>query len=153
VGAIALDAQGNAYVTGLVAVGRAFQPTTRLPGVGDGDVGGIFVMKLDPAGRTVYALILSTTPDRSGTPDLEGGNAIALDAEGNAYVGGTTIGGIATTAGAFQATRPVEEPCATYRSLCRKGFVAKINAAGTGTGVVDVFGRQAAGRSEGLGGG
>ncbi|MCC6587443.1 MAG: SBBP repeat-containing protein [Bryobacterales bacterium] len=136
-GAIALDAQGNAYVTGLAWMRGGFKATTRLPGGEDGDLDGIFVVKLDAAGRTVYSLLLSTTPFRSSSGanlyTTEGGNAIAVDAEGNAYVGGVTMRGIATTPGAYQASRPEEGTCYTNGpGECTNGVVAKINAAGTG---------------------
>ena len=56
-----------------------------------------FVTKLNPS---TNALIYSTY---LGSCAGEGGNALALDAAGNAYVGGTTSStGFPVTAGAYQ---------------------------------------------------
>jgi hypothetical protein len=94
---IAVDADGNAYVTGTTSAGfpttaGAFQPT----GSGTSDV---FVSKLNPAGS---ALVYSTYLGGSGS---DGASGISVDAAGNAYVaGGTSSIDFPTTAGAFQAT-------------------------------------------------
>ncbi|MBI4608743.1 MAG: SBBP repeat-containing protein, partial [Candidatus Rokubacteria bacterium] len=72
--AIAVDAQGSAYVTG-----RIFPPTL-MAGVSD----NVFVARLDPTGST---LIYSTSLGGSGN---ESGVAIAVDHQGNAYVTGET---------------------------------------------------------------
>src|SRR5205823_5789646 len=90
--AIAVDANGNAYVTG--NTGSADFPTT--PGAFQTSGGGGFITKLDPAGSTlVYSTFLNGG----------GGNSIAVDADGNAYVtGGTNSVNFPTTARAFQPT-------------------------------------------------
>src|SRR5712675_1074542 len=94
---IAVDADGNAYVTGTASAGfpttaGAFQPT----GSGMSDA---FVSKLNPAGS---ALVYSTYLGGSGSDAASG---ISVDAAGNAYVAGGTISiDFPTTAGAFQAT-------------------------------------------------
>jgi hypothetical protein len=80
---VAVDALGNAYVTGSTISSdfpisaTAAQPTRH--GVTD-----VFVAKLDPTGTT---LLYSTYLGGSGD---EAGNAIAVDAGGNAYVTGST---------------------------------------------------------------
>jgi len=77
---IAVDAAGNAYVTGFTAssdfptTAGTFQPNF-------GGAGGAFVTKLNPAGT---ALVYSTYLFGNGG----GGNGIAVDADGNAYVAG-----------------------------------------------------------------
>ena len=80
--AIKADASGNAYVTGLtysttvpVSAG-AFQMTN----AGSGDA---FVVKLNSSGAQVYGTYIGG----SGTDE---GRAIAIDAEGDAYVAGDT---------------------------------------------------------------
>jgi hypothetical protein len=94
---IAVDADGNAYVTGTASAGfpttaGAFQPT----GSGMSDA---FVSKLNPAGS---ALVYSTYLGGSGS---DGASGISVDTAGNAYVaGGTSSIDFPTTAGAFQAT-------------------------------------------------
>jgi hypothetical protein len=73
---IAIDAQGNAYVTGHTT--STDVPTT--PGVLNAIGGSGFAAKLDPAGaRLVYSTYLPA-----------GGDGLALDAGGNAYITGQT---------------------------------------------------------------
>src|SRR5438445_315295 len=103
---IAVDASGNAYVTGYTVstdfptTAGAFQPTfgggtgTALFGTGDA-----FVAKLNATGS---GLVYSTYLGGSGD---EGGSGIAVDASGNAYVTWlTTSTDFPTTAGAFPPT-------------------------------------------------
>jgi hypothetical protein len=80
---IAVDAAGNAYVTGATA--SADFPTTRRAGtaqhVGDQDA---FVTKMNPNGsRLAYSTFVGGTA-------LDFGRAIAVDADRNAYVTGRT---------------------------------------------------------------
>jgi len=85
---IAVDADGNAYVTGVTSSGNfpttagAYQVTYGGNQAGSG--GDAFVTKLDPAGS---ALVYSTYLGGNGS---DWGNGIAVDAAGNAYVTGTT---------------------------------------------------------------
>jgi hypothetical protein len=95
---IAVDASGSTYVTGSAesrdfpTTSGAFQTTSR--GFTDA-----FVSKLNAAGS---ALVYSTYLGGDGS---DGGNAIAVDASGNAYVtGGTGSSNFPTTPGAFQTT-------------------------------------------------
>ena len=83
-GGIAVDAAGNAYVTGATS-------SLTFPGVNAGSLqpanggqGDAFVAKLDPAGRS----LLFSTFLGGGMDD--GGNGIAVDAMGNVYVTGRT---------------------------------------------------------------
>jgi len=115
-GRIAVDASGNAYVTGITF--SSDFPTT--PGGvqtnthGSGDV---YISKLNAAGS---GLVYSTYLGGSGT---EGGSGIAVDASGNVYVtGGTGSSNFPTTPGAFQATARGHGDA----------FVSKLNAAGSG---------------------
>src|SRR5207302_298454 len=108
---IAVDAAGNAYVTGFTAsfdfptTAGAFQPTGR---------GGAFVTKLDPTGS---ALVYSTY---LGGNTYDWGFGIAVDSGGNAYVAGMTFSAnFPTTAGAFQ-------PAASGGA-----FVTKLNPSGS----------------------
>ncbi|MFO0907368.1 MAG: SBBP repeat-containing protein [Isosphaeraceae bacterium] len=78
-----------------------------------------FVAKLNPAGTALeYVTYL-------GGPGQDVGQGIAVDAQGNAYVGGQTIaGGFPTTPGAFQPSSP--------SALGRyNGFVTKLNPTGS----------------------
>src|SRR5207247_2652655 len=96
--AIAVDAGGNAYVTG--ATGSSDFPTTA--GAFQATIGGsrnAFVTKLDPAGS---ALVYSTYV---GGTRFDEANGIAVDAGGNAYVTGLTDStDLPTTPGVFQPT-------------------------------------------------
>src|SRR5206468_12509852 len=83
---IAVDAAGNAYVTGFTgstnfpATLGAFQTTP-----GGGFFGGdAFVTKLNANGVLQYSTYL-------GGFDIDWGNGIAVDAAGNAYVTGATL--------------------------------------------------------------
>ena len=111
---IAVDAAGNAYVTG-----RTFSPDfPTTAGAFQTTYGGeqdAFVTQLDAAGS---ALVYSTY---LGGNRYDEGNSIAVDPAGNAYVGGLTQSfDFPTTAGAFQ-TRAVGDTNA---------FVAKLDSAG-----------------------
>jgi len=92
---IAVDAAGDAYVTGITTATDfpttpgAFQPA--LAGSADA-----FVTKLDPTGSI---LIYSTYLGGSHT---DSGSGVALDANRNAYVTGGSSGNFPTTLGAFQ---------------------------------------------------
>jgi hypothetical protein len=115
-GGIALDALGNAYVTGSTSSSNF--PTT--PGAfqttyGGGLVDG-FITKLNAAGSTLlYSTYLGGNGDDWST-------GIATDASGNAYVTGTTSSSdFPTTPGALQTT------FGGYADV----FITKLNAAGS----------------------
>jgi hypothetical protein len=115
---IAVDAAGNAYVTGetwslnLPTTPGAFQPAL----AGGGTDG--FVTKLNSTGSDlVYSSYLGGTQG-------EFPGRLALDAAGQAYVTGATASfDFPTTAGAFQPARATNGIDA---------FVTKVNASGTG---------------------
>ena len=113
---IAVDASGNAYVTGLTR-SQDF-PTTRGAVQSRFNAGAIqhaFVARLDAYGALFYATYL-------GGKGSDVGQAIAVDAKDNAYVTGyTSSSNFPTTAGAFQ------------KSLngLQNAFVTKINASGS----------------------
>jgi subtilase family serine protease len=82
---IAVDAAGNAYVTG--ATRSVDFPTTA---GADGTLGGdqdVFVTKLSPAGAVLYSTYL-------GGPCADLARDIAVDAAGSAYVTGRAHGGV-----------------------------------------------------------
>ncbi|MEZ5362874.1 MAG: SBBP repeat-containing protein [Bryobacterales bacterium] len=116
--AIAVDAQGAAYVTGL-AFSEDF-PTTAgaLQKTFGGGTRDAFVAKLSPDGsRLEYATYL-------GGSGLEDGNAIRVDESGTAYVAGTTgSADFATTPGAFLTALPAESQ--------RAAFVVKLSPDGS----------------------
>lgn len=111
---IAVDAAGNAYVTG--GARTAGFPTT--PGAFDRTFAGgdAFVTKLNPAGS---ALVYSTFLGGTGNDSGEG---IVVDEGGNAYLSGyTDSADFSTTMGALD----------TSFGGGLDGFVARLNAAGS----------------------
>ena len=124
--AIALDAAGNAYVTGdafstdFPVTPGAFQSTNPAAASESPDA---FVTKLNATGT---ALVYSTYLGGGGAYAGNQGGAIAVDAAGNAYVAGrTTSAEFPVTQGAFQTTCPSSNDGGT-------AFVSKLNPAGTG---------------------
>jgi hypothetical protein len=122
-GNIAIDAAGNAYVTGHTTASDfpttqgAFQ--TVCGGCSPaGVVGDAFVTKLNLTGSAlVYSTFLGGGSD-------EGGNGIAIDASGNAYISGsTTSSNFPTTTDAFQT--------ALGGNGFGDAFFSKLNAAGS----------------------
>jgi len=113
--AIAVDAAGNAYVTGYTQstdfpTVTAFQAT-------NGGGWDAFVTKLNASGS---GLVYSTYLGGSG---WDFGNGLAADSAGNAYVTGYTISTNFPTANAFQAT---------YGGSNGDAFVTKLHASGSG---------------------
>ncbi len=109
--AVAVDAAGNVYVAG--TTNSASYPVTAGAYQTSSTAGGTFLTKLNASGN---ALVYSTFVGGTSVA------ALALDAAGNAYLTGTADA-LATTAGAFQASRPY--------SGGSSPFVAKLNAAGS----------------------
>jgi hypothetical protein len=113
---IAVDAAGNAYVTGCTTskdfpvTPEAFQKTNP-----NGYQSG-FVTKLNPSGSALsYSTYVAATYPYG----------IALDSSGNAYVTGAAYEGFPTTPDAFQT---VSHASANYNS---NAFVTKLNSSGT----------------------
>jgi hypothetical protein len=130
---IAVDGQGNAYVTGQTfgtdfPTLNAIQPTF---GGGNGDA---FVTKFTPMGLLAYSTYLGGGDGFSGT---DKGSAIAVDSAGQAYITGFTTSSDFPMANAFQPE---------YGGGEGDVFVSKINAAGsayvysTYLGGQDIFG-------------
>lgn len=108
--AIAVDAAGNAYVTGQVNGGGL---CTAPPGV--------LVAKLDPRGEVVYASRVG-----GSLLDASSGSGIAVDGDGHAYVTGSALtSDFPTTTGAYRTT-----PCTNVYPFAGDGFVAKVSADG-----------------------
>jgi Calx-beta domain/Beta-propeller repeat len=112
---IAIDASGNAYVTGSTGSSNfptfnAFQPLY-------GGSGDAFLSKLTPAGT---ALVYSTY---LGGTNVESGLDVALDSALHAHVAGVTASTNFPILNALQGT---------YGSGAADAFVTKFNVAGTG---------------------
>lgn len=118
--AIAVDAQGNAYVTGETSNDDAFPAT---PGAFQTKptVDSAFVLKVDTTGKLVYGTFLNGG-------DTSKGLAIAVDRQRQAYVTGTTTStNFPTTRNAFQTAGRRSSTNLTLGT----GFVSKLNAAGS----------------------
>jgi hypothetical protein len=124
--AIALDGNGDAYLTGstfdsaFVTTAGAFQTTNNEVATGGATV---FVTELNPTGTAVtYSTFLGGSGDGIGDGDI--GTSIAVDGLGNATVaGGTYSADFPTTAGVLQTVNKAA-PGET-------GFVAKVNPTGS----------------------
>jgi predicted MPP superfamily phosphohydrolase len=110
---IAVDSSGNAYVTG--GTDSSDFPAVVGPNLSYNGYGDAFVAKVNPAGTAlVYAGFL-------GGSGSDGGEGIAVDSSGNAYVTGYTC------SSDFPA---VVGPYTNYRGG-GDAFVAKVNPSGT----------------------
>jgi len=117
--AIAVDSSGAVYITGDTwssdfPIASAFQSTSG----GNQDA---FVAKLNPSGGLAYSSYLGGTGGTMGLPET--GAGIAVDAQGNAYVTGTTSSFNFRLLNALQSIHAGSQPDA---------FVAKVNATGSG---------------------
>jgi hypothetical protein len=115
---IAVDGSGNAYVTG--QTNGTFPTAAAFQSLNGGSIDA-FVTKINAAGS---ALVYSTYLGGTGSENSVEGGAIAVDTDGNAYVGGST--GSANFPGA--STSPIQ---ALYGGDINDGFVVKFNAAGS----------------------
>lgn len=112
---VAVDAAGNAYVTGRIYGGANCYV---------GIESGVLVAKLDPNGGVVWA---SKFGGRLADDSI--GQAIAVDAAGQAYVAGVANSAthdFPTTPGDFGTTE-----CANVYSFAGDAFVAKLSADGS----------------------
>src|SRR5215207_125966 len=121
--AVAVDSAGAAYVAGST---EAVGPAGTTLGAGGGT--DAFVIKLAPDGKSfVYAAYI-------GGDNQDFANAVAVDSAGNAYAAGYTGSeDFPVTAGASQ----------TVIGRSYDGFVAKLNATGTGLAYATYLGGNA----------
>jgi hypothetical protein len=142
---IAIDADGNVYVTGQTksidypTTAGAFQTAPfagSLPVLGDA-----FVTKLDATGSTlVYSTYLGDAhvelapdPRHGATTGADFGTGIVVDAEGNAYVTGATFSpNFPTTEGAYDRTLDTLGVDGQHGDISSSdAFVAKLNSSGS----------------------
>ena len=110
---IAVDYDGNAYVTG--GAGRNFPLASPIFPYRGGDA---VIAKLNPGGsELVYSTYL-------GGSSIDAGQAIAVDSEGSAYVGGFSYN---INSADFPLVTPLQPK---HGGGTRDGFVAKLNPAG-----------------------
>jgi uncharacterized protein (TIGR03437 family) len=117
--AMAVDPAGNVYLAGANNEGEF--PTTPGSFQTTSAADGAFLLKLDPSGKK---LVYSTTLDQGATFIF----ALAIDANGNAYVGGQTSGvTFPTTPGAYQTTPVAPGPSEQGYYV---GFVSEFDPTG-----------------------
>jgi hypothetical protein len=122
---IAVDAGGNAYVTGEAQSG--FPTTVGAFQTSYGGSGDAFITKLNPTGS---ALVYSTYLGGNGS-DI--GRAIAVDIAGSAYVTGDTSSSVAQSGTNFPTTPGAFQPnIAGAPGQQQDAFVTKLNPLGTG---------------------
>ena len=112
---MAVDSSGDVYITGTTSATN--YPTVNAFQSSNAGYDDVFVTKLNPTGdQILYSTYL-------GSSGFDSGRAIAVDAQGNAYVTGN-IGGpdFPTTPGAFMTTCP---------GICNTPFVTKFLNDGT----------------------
>jgi uncharacterized repeat protein (TIGR01451 family) len=140
---IALDAAGNAYVTGITASTNFPTANALQPAYGGGR-DNAFVAKLNAAGSAlVYATYLGGS-DGIGDNGTTG-TGLAVDTAGNAYVTGSTLGSFPTTANALQPSYGEDK----LKSNNGDAFVAKLNVAGSALVYATYLGGN--GRDQGYG--
>jgi uncharacterized protein (TIGR03437 family) len=110
---IAVDVQGNAYITG--NAGSIDFPVKNAIQATQGGSGDAFLAKLNATGS---ALIYSTY---LGGNAADTASAVAVDSAGSAYITGTT----------FSTDFPTKNPFQAVKGAQQDAFVAKINPAGT----------------------
>ena len=129
---VAVDSQGNAYVTGRTSssnfpIANAFRPAF-------GGAQDAFLAKLGPAGSPLaYSTYL-------GGGSFDSGNGIAVDAAGSACVVGETL----------SDNFPVASPIDPIRGSDNEGFVARFNATGSGLLFSTFLGGTGVDRAQGV---
>ncbi len=122
--AVAIDAAGAAYVTGMG--GSSDFPGSALSGPVAQTTPFAFVTKFDPTGSSlVYSTLL-----RGTTGSSDSGNGIGVDSAGNAYVDGITGDSDFPLLNPFQATIGDVFSAGTFNFL-QSGFVAGLAGDGT----------------------
>lgn len=110
---VAVDGNGNAYIVGATASTTFPRANPLQPNYGGGST-DLYIIKLNPAGnRLVYSTFI-------GGLSGDDGNGVAVDADGNVYVTGTT----------FSPDFPVVGPAQRALNGGTDAFVLKLNAEG-----------------------
>jgi uncharacterized protein (TIGR03437 family) len=132
---VALDEQGNMYVTGLTSSPN-FPTKNALVSTISSQLNQswhVFLVKINPSASGAASLIFSTL---YGSPGADQGNAVALDSSGNPVVVGLTNSsgyGIIPQVNAFETPPQKSESCGNAGNMayCPSAFVAKFNSSGS----------------------
>jgi uncharacterized protein (TIGR03437 family) len=117
--ALAVDASGNAFITGRTT-SPAFPITTGVVQPNLAGVENAFLTKLDPNGNIIFSTYL-------GGSAADSALAVAVDVQGNLYVAGATSSlDFPTTSGSFEPVAMIP-PWTNYPG----GFVSKLNSGAT----------------------
>lgn len=118
---IAVDASGNAYLTGFTGSDESSFPVTGGPDLTFNGITDAFVAKVDSSGTALIYCGYIGGSNYDGDPGLRPG--IAVDSLGYAYVTGTTY--------SSEESFPVKVgPDLTYNGGSSDAFIAKIDASG-----------------------
>lgn len=129
---LAVDSAGNAYAVGntlapdFPTTPGSLQPKC-IPFSFNSECSSGFVVKLDPTGSSLlYSTYLGGTPSTSGfSSAFPSTNAVAVDSQGEAYVGGATASAdFPISLGAFETSPPAQGHT--------HAFLSKLNSAGSG---------------------
>lgn len=135
--AIAVDANGNAYVAGQTIstdfpVVNAYQSTFNPANVNNAS-GSAFLSKIDTTNSTlVYSTYLSGNAANAANPAIGYGDqafGVAVDTSNNAYVAGVTTSNNSTN---FPSSTNANQTAPPAGNLVSSAFVSKINTAGSG---------------------
>ncbi len=148
--ALAIDAAGGIYFTGVAGPGLATTANAAIPATGAPN-GGPYLIKFAPGGGSIaYATYLSVAggrnsvaadPQQSSTDSATSAYAVIVDAAGSAYVAGQA------KANDFPVTAGAPD---TADNQNRDAFVAKINANGSALVWVARLGGSDAERATGI---
>jgi sugar lactone lactonase YvrE len=123
---VAIDGQGNTYVTGTTysqdfpVSATAYGPSTQGTAAPEA-----FVTKINPTGTTlVYSTYIGGSGDAYGG---DGATAIKVDSKGDAYIAGATFSEDFPVVGGF-----IQSINNCINAACTNGFVTELNPTGSG---------------------
>jgi FG-GAP-like repeat/Putative Ig domain/FG-GAP repeat/Beta-propeller repeat len=129
--ALALDAEGAIYITGVAGAGLSTTPGAAIS-ASSASAGGPYLIKFAPGGASVaYVTYLSVAgtrssiapdPEQSRVDSVTTGYAVVVDIAGNAYVAGQSAADDFPVRAGFPDSGDIQN---------RDAFVAKVNASGS----------------------
>ena len=144
---LALDPSGDIFLLGFLTSNDTHFPTTA--GViqpsyisGSAETTGFLTKFSSDGTRVVWSTYLNRPYQPLGFPAAQG--ELAIDAQGNAWIGASTLQPIATTANAYQTTLP------TLDGVTANAYIREISSDGTQLLYSSYFGGQDSGSSNGL---